>query len=116
MTTRELSAIHETNVAKALKDFGARRTSNSGATAFTKGDVLTDYAIIECKTKMNEVNAFSIQKEWLTTLEEERRGMGKAISALAFSMDSGKHSYYVISETAMKMLLDYIDREAKEYV
>lgn len=112
MTTRELSTIQEKNVAKSL---GGRRTSNSGATAFTKGDVLTDDAIIECKTKMNEVKAFSIQKKWIDTLEEERKGMGKDIAAIAFSFDIGKSSYYVINEETFKRLLDYIKEEREAY-
>jgi hypothetical protein len=103
MTTRELSSCHEEQVAKAL---GGRRTSNSGATPFTKGDVIVGDCLIECKTKMNEVNAFSIQKEWLETLEEERRGMGKELCAVAFSFNSGKDSYYVIDQKTMKKLLE----------
>lgn len=113
MTTRDLSKFHETNVAKSL---GGVRTANSGATAFSKGDVVMKDAIIECKTKMTEVNAFSIQKEWLTTLEEERRGMGKDISALAFSFNSGKDSYYVIDDKTMKSFLEMKHRlEELEY-
>ena len=103
MTTRELSSYHETQVAKAL---GGHRTSNSGATPFTKGDIIVGDCLIECKTKMNEVKAFSIQKEWLDTLEEERRGMGKQICAVAFSFNSGKDSYYVIDQKTMNMLLE----------
>lgn len=111
MTTRDLSKFHETNVAKAL---GGVRTANSGATSFSKGDVVLSDAIIECKTKMNEVGAFSIQKDWLTTLEEERRGMGKSISALAFSFNSGKDSYYVIDERIMKELLEMARQQLKD--
>lgn len=103
MTTRDLSKFHETNVAKAL---GGVRTANSGATPFSKGDVVMSDIIVECKTKMTEVGAFSIQKDWLDTLEEERRGMGKDLCALAFSFNSGKDSYYVIDQKTMKMLLE----------
>lgn len=107
MTTRELSEKHEKTVAKSL---GGVRASNSGATPFTKGDVLLSNAIIECKTKMTPTNSFSIQKDWLTTLEEERRGMGKALAALAFSFDCGEHSYYIINENALKDLLEVINQ------
>ena len=108
MTTRELSSFHEKNVAKTLSGV---RTSNSGATAFTKGDVIVKDCLIECKTKMQEVNAFSIQRDWLTTLEEERRGMGKDICALAFSYDSGKSSYFVIDQKTMLRLLTLLENE-----
>lgn len=105
MTTRDLSKAHETAVAKALQGV---RTANSGATPFTKGDVIVGDALIECKTKMTEVTTFSIQKEWLTTLEEERKGMGKVICALAYSYNKGKDSYYIIDERTMKLLLEYV--------
>ena len=105
MTTRDVSSFHEKNVAKAI---GGHRTANSGATAFSKGDVVTKDAIIECKTKMSECNSFSVQKEWLKTLERERVEMGKSCSALALSFDSGKTSYYIITERMMKLLLEKV--------
>ena len=103
MTTRDLSKFHEMNVAKAL---GGHRTPNSGATPFTKGDVVLDDFIVECKTKMTEATSFGIKKEWLDTLEEERRGMGKDFSALAFSFNSGKDSYYIVNERTFKQLVE----------
>lgn len=106
MSTRDISSVHEKNVAKALSGV---RTSNSGATPFTKGDVIVGDCLVECKTKMTECSSFSIQKEWLTTLEEERRGMGKSLCALAFSYDIGNSSYYVIDERTMKLLLELKD-------
>ena len=103
MTTRELSAIQEKNVAKALSGV---RTANSGATTFSKGDVIAGDCIIECKTKMQEVQSFPITKEWLTKLEQERQDMGKRLAALAFSFDSGKTSFYIIDQRTMKYLLE----------
>lgn len=108
MKTRDVSNFHEKNVARAL---GGVKTSNSGATAFTKGDVLVGDCIIECKTKMSECGSFSISKNWLTDLELERQGMGKSIAALAFSYNCGKTSYYVINERVMMRLLECLIKD-----
>ena len=108
ITTRDFSGFHEKNVAKALSGV---RTSNSGATAFTKGDVIVGNCLIECKTKMSETKSFSIQKEWLDTIERERREMGKHMCAVAFSFDVGKSSYYVIDERMMKRLVELINND-----
>lgn len=102
MNTRKVSDRHEKAVAKAL---GGTQTSNSGATPFTKGDVIVGEMLLECKTKMREAQSFAVQKSWLDDLEEERRGMGKFASAVAISFDSGKNSYYIINEALMKTLL-----------
>ena len=98
----------ETNVAKAL---GGRRTAASGATPFSKGDVIVGNCIIECKTKTKEVNSFTVHKSWLEELNEEKIGMGKSLSALAISFDAGNTSYYVIDENAMKLLLEIVNGE-----
>ena len=103
MKPKQVSNNHEKNVAKALRGV---KTSNSGATPFTKGDVIVGNCLIECKTKMKEAKSFTIQKEWLDTLEQERRSMGKTLSALAFSFDMGQTSYYIIKEKDMLALLD----------
>ena len=109
VTTRDASSQQENAVAKAL---GGKRTANSGATAFSKGDVVAGAVLVECKTKMTECASFSIQKSWLDTLEEERRGMGKRAAALAFSFDVGKKNYYVIDERQMKRLVELLNEEA----
>lgn len=106
MTTRELSTIHEKTVAKAL---GGRRVANSGATAFSKGDVRVGEVLIECKTKMKETGKFSISKEWLDDIQKERKQMQMVAGFLAISFNCGKDSYYVIDEKAMKTLLDTIN-------
>lgn len=103
MTTRDVSKAQETQVAKYLN---GNRTANSGATSFSKGDVLTKDCIIECKTKMHAVEEFQVRKEWLTKLEQERRDMGKRLSALAISFDTGSSSFYIIDQATMRYLLE----------
>lgn len=106
MNNKIVSNYHESNVAKAL---GGRKTANSGATPFMKGDVLVGNVIIECKTKLTETKSFTVYEGWLKEIEEEKIGMNKVLSALAISFNAGKNSYYVIDEKAMKILIDVIN-------
>ena len=50
-----------------------RPTARSGATLFGgKGDAQDELAIIECKTYMEKRDSFTVKREWLTKLAEER--------------------------------------------
>lgn len=99
--TRFFSKRQETQVAKAI---GGKRTANSGATTFSKGDVRTDEWLIECKTCEKEKASFSIKSEWLSKNKEEAFAMGKCYNALAFNYGPNKPNYYVIDEkTFLKM-------------
>ena len=63
-STRYFSSCQENNVAKAVK---GRRTANSGATTFSKGDVTTNKILLECKTTIDDKKSFTIKKEWIST-------------------------------------------------
>ena len=108
MATRDFSDVQENAVAKAL---GGHRTANSGATTFSKGDVIVGNVSIECKTKMSPCGSFSVQKSWIDTLERERVEMRKSASAIAISFDAGNSSFYVINEKMMKRLVELINEE-----
>ena len=55
-STREVSSIQEKKIAKAL---GGKRTPNSGATKFDKGDLYIDSDwLIEAKTCMEPKKSF----------------------------------------------------------
>ena len=99
--TRWYSNKQEKQVAKAV---GGRQVSNSGATAFNKGDVVTDDFLIECKTATKEVKSFAIKKDWLTKLDEEQFAMDKDYSALAFDYGDGIR-YYIINESLFLNLI-----------
>lgn len=100
--TRFYSKKQENEVAKAVS---GRRTANSGATAFQKGDVLTDDWLIECKTSTKAKASFSIKKEWLQKNEEEAFQMGKHNHALCFDFGDDGERYYVVDEsTFVKMM------------
>lgn len=111
MTTRDFSNKHEKGVAKRL---GGVKTSNSGATPFTKGDVIVGDCLIECKTKMTPSKSHLMQEKWLKDLETERIGMGKRLCALAFNFEPNGRSYYIIDEKTMKLLLWYLENEQEE--
>ena len=106
--TRFYSNRQEKKVAKVV---GGKQTANSGATAFSKGDVRTDNFLIECKTAMSPKSSFSIKKEWLNKNREEAFAMGKDYSALAFDFGDDDECYYVISEKLFKQLINYLKED-----
>ncbi len=109
LSTRYYSKQQEKKVAKAI---GGKRTSNSGATAFQKGDVIAKDWLIECKTKTKDCSSFTIKEDWLLKNEEEAFAMGKNNSALCFDFGpSANKRYYVISERLFHILKQYLEEE-----
>ena len=106
--TRYYSSRQEKKVAKAV---GGKQVSNSGATAFNKGDVTSDNFLIECKTCVEDKKSFSIKKEWLEKNKDEAFEMGKSYSALAFNFGPSSENYYVIDERLFKILKEAVDNE-----
>lgn len=107
--TRYYSNAQEKKIAKAV---GGRKTANSGATKFSKGDINTEQFLIEAKTTTTDKKQFTIKKEWLTKNEEEAFAMGKNHSALCFDFGpNSKQRYYIISEQLFKVLNDYLREE-----
>lgn len=108
-STRYFSNNQEKKVAKAI---GGRKTANSGATPFYKGDVTTDDFLIECKTKMSNSNSISIKKEWMDKLEEEAFAMGKNYFALCFDFGPRDNMrYYIVTEREFQLLQEAIKDE-----
>ena len=105
--TRFYSNKQEKSVAKAT---GGKQTPNSGATAFIKGDVITDDFLIECKTAIREKQTVSIPKMWIIKNEEEAFAMGKSYSAVAFDYGDGKN-HYIINEKLFRKLINFITNE-----
>lgn len=104
-STRYFSSRQEKSVAKAV---GGRKTANSGATAFQKGDVYNDAWLIECKTKTSPSESISIKREWLDKNEEEAFSMQKQYNALAFNFGDlhNAKNYYIINEDTFVELLE----------
>ena len=106
--TRFYSKRQENNVAKVLN---GKRTANSGATPFSKGDVNTDNWLIECKTSTTEKQSFSIKREWLDKNKEEAFAMRKDYNALCFDFGDNGKRYYVIDEKTFKELVEMTKEE-----
>ena len=104
--TRYYSSKQETAVAKAVN---GKKTINSGATPFNKGDVLAAKVLLECKTKTSDSESMAIKKEWLEKNEKEALFMGKPYNALAFNFGPGQKNYYVIDEYMFQLLLEAIN-------
>lgn len=103
--TRFYSDKQEKKVAKAI---GGRQTANSGATAFSKGDVvLAGLMLIECKTVTKEQKSFAIKRDWIEKNREEAFSMGTPYSTLAFDFGDGEQ-HYIIDETLFKKLVNYL--------
>jgi hypothetical protein len=110
-SNRFYSSRQEKKVAKAI---GGKQVSNSGATAFNKGDVTTDLFLLECKTCVDNKKSFSIKKEWLDKNKEEQFEMGKDYSALVFNFGPDSDNYYIIDEKLFKTLnklLEFLEEE-----
>ena len=107
MNTRAFSRKQENKVAKMVN---GKVVSNSGATAFNKGDVRTDKILIECKTCTKEKESFSIKKDWLTKNKDEAFAMGKQYSVLAFDFGDGEN-YFILDKNLFKKFVNYIEEE-----
>ena len=104
---RFYSKKQENKVAKAVN---GKRTANSGATAFSKGDVRTDDWLLECKTHTDFKNSFTIKHEWIDKNREEAFQMGKHHSALVIDFGDGEN-HYLISEKMFQELLKHLREE-----
>lgn len=110
-STRFYSKNQEDKVAKLV---GGRRTLNSGATSFQKGDVETSDFLIECKTSIEEKKSFSIKHEWLKKLRIEARGMGRPHYALLFNYGGYESENYCIISEKDFILFKKLLEECKE--
>ena len=105
--TRFYSKQQEKKVAKVVK---GKRTANSGATKFSKGDVFTDNFLIECKTCTEPRKSFTLKQEWFDKNKEEAFAMHKDYSAIVFDFGDGEQ-HYIIDEFLFKTLLNTLKEE-----
>lgn len=106
--TRFFSKQQEKKVAKAVN---GKVTANSGATAFSKGDVVTDNILFECKTHTEFKKSFIIQHEWFDKNREEAFAMHKDYSVVVIDFGDGEQ-HYIIDESLFKILLDCLNKNA----
>lgn len=101
--TREYSDKQEKHIAKIT---GGKVQSNSGGTRFGGGDVHTDMFLIEAKTTTKEQTSFSIKREWIYKMWEQRYEQGKAEAVLAFRFSPhDSEDLYVLTE---RQFLEYL--------
>ena len=103
--TRTYSKKQETAIANAT---GGQRTPNSGATTWSKGDVLTEQFLLEAKTKTTHSDSIKINKEWFDKNRQEKAFMGKPHSAIVFNFGPGEENQYIIDEYLFLELLEYL--------
>lgn len=108
--TRYFSKRHEESVAKAIN---GKRTLNSGATKFDKGDVINDVFCIECKTCMKEKEQFIIKKEWINASKQEAISQRK-YPAICFNFGNNSDNYYIITESMFIQLNEYLKNVESE--
>lgn len=103
--TRSYSKAQESKIAKTV---GGNRTPNSGATAWVKGDVLTEQFLIEAKTKTTSSDTITIRKDWFQKNREEAAFMGKKYSALVFNFGPNEENHYIIDEDLFEVLIEVL--------
>lgn len=111
-STRFFSQKQEASVAKAL---GGTVNSNSGAGLYNKSDVVVKEASlsIECKTCMKDQTSFSIKKDWLEKHRNEAFAMRLQNDCLAFNFGPNQPNYYIINESLMQQLVEYLEESLK---
>jgi hypothetical protein len=107
--TRFYSKRQEKSVAKAVS---GKTTANSGATAFSKGDVRSDLFLFECKTKVTPSKSMTVHKEWIDKIAEESFAMNKPYSALVIDFGDGDN-FYIINEKLFKYCKKLIEEDRK---
>lgn len=103
MNTRKISSKQEKYVEKVI---GAKRTLNSGAGYFQKGDLSDFNTLYECKTSMTDKTSFSIKKNVIKKAQDEAFANNKLYSVLVFNFGPNSENYYVLSEKHYKELLE----------
>lgn len=113
IATRVFSNAQEKRVAKVTL---GKKQANSGATAFDKGDVVTEDFCIECKTQTTEKVSMSIKKEWITKLKQEAFGIGKSHWAIAFNFGGlgNKENFFIIGEKEFQDLQEFYRKEEND--
>lgn len=106
--TRVYSKKQETKIAKVV---GGSRTPNSGATAWVKGDVLTEQFLLEAKTKTTHSDTITIRKDWFQKNREEAAFMGKPYTALIFNFGPDEENHYIIDEDLFLRLVEVLQNE-----
>ena len=111
--TRYYSDRQEKNVASAI---GGRKTANSGATAYSKGDVTSGDRtgwLIECKTCAKDKESFTVHKKWFDKNLEESIYMKKDYNAVVINFGPNSKNYYIVDEATFIEMKDALEKQNK---
>ena len=108
MTVRPTRWYSDKQEKKVAKTLGGRKTPNSGATKFSKGDVTSDQWLLECKTCTKEQKTFTLRKEWFSKNKEEAFAMRKPYTAIVVDFGDGEQ-HYIIDEKLFKELVNHLE-------
>lgn len=108
-STRYFSTRHEESICKAL---GGKRTPNSGAGNFKKGDLVVNDAdmLVEAKCCMSSKTSFSVKREWIEKNKKEAFLTRHSNNCLCFNFEPDGENYYVIDEKLMKYLVKCLSK------
>lgn len=113
--TRYFSSRQEKAISSAV---GGRVTPNSGATAYSKGDITEGDRtgwLIEAKTCTKDQKTFTMHEEWFKKNKEESIFMKKDHSCVVFNFGPDKPNYYVLDEqTFLEMKEALEEKRTKE--
>lgn len=109
--TRHFSSTQENKVAKVMN---GRTVANSGAGAYSKGDInVGDMSgwLVECKTKVKDVDSFTVQKKWFEKNIEESIYMKKEHSVVVFSFGPSSKNYYILDEATFLEMKEALEEK-----
>ncbi len=105
MDTRKFSNKQEKDISKKLN---GKVQSNSGATPFYRGDVVTKNFIFEAKTKTKPSKSFTVKREWVDKIIKEKFAMNKRHWSIVCNFGPYSGNYYIINEALFQKLHYYL--------
>lgn len=100
-----------------VADFlGIKMTPRSGGTIYAKSDAQSDIALFECKTYMEKRESFTVKKEWLVKMDQERFQDRKRYAFLVqnFGGAGSEDNHVIMSLSAFKELYDIYKTSLEE--
>lgn len=98
--TRFYSDRQEKHIAKVVT---GNQVSNSGASPFHKGDVITGEWLFEAKTKVEPSKSFTIKRSWIDKNREEAFAMNRPHNALVIDFGDGEQFYLIDEKTFLQL-------------
>ena len=105
---KDSSKRQELGIVKKLSCLGAQLVPSSGSGRFDGGDICIgdNQILVECKTVVSPKLSFSIKRDWMSKLEEQRFEQGYHESCLAFRFEPNGEDYFIVNEKFFKALIE----------